>query len=186
MLSCLNALCRADVTSAATKIHPPHNVYCLLIVLLVVRLGLPTSSSQCITGGIIGVGLCEGIAKGVNWKLFGKQFASWVSTLFVVGLGVAAVFAQGIYSPSKVDGGLVLKYENALANSTSSMLNQFNSSLLAFKPAADAGALRTLSTAQWEQLNNTIEDIASSNKAITTVKDNTAGDQQSVCEILPK
>lgn len=58
------------------------------------RLGLPTSSSQCITGGIVGVGLMEGFSRGVNWKLFGKQFMSWVSTLFVVGLGVAAVFAQ--------------------------------------------------------------------------------------------
>ncbi len=34
--------------------------------------GLPTSSSQCITGGIVGVGLLEG-AKGVNFKVFGKQ-----------------------------------------------------------------------------------------------------------------
>ena len=58
------------------------------------RLGLPTSSSQCITGGIVGVGLCEGFTRGVNWRLFGKQFLSWVSTLFVVGLGVAAIFAQ--------------------------------------------------------------------------------------------
>eukprot|EP00775_Hariotina_reticulata_P012767 gene12767-12895_t len=145
-----------------------------LVILVASQLGLPTSSSQCITGGIIGVGLCEGIAKGVNWKMFGKQFASWVSTLFVVGLGVAAVFAQGIYSPSKVDGGLVLKYENALANSTSSMLTQFNTSLLAFKPAAEAGALRTLSPAKIEELNNTIEGIAKANSAITTVKDNTA------------
>lgn len=57
------------------------------------RLGLPTSSSQCITGGIMGVGLMEGFKQGVNWKLFGKQFASWVATLFVVCLGSAAIFA---------------------------------------------------------------------------------------------
>lgn len=42
----------------------------------------------------MGVGLMEGFKQGVNWKLFGKQFLSWVSTLFVVGLAVAAVFAQ--------------------------------------------------------------------------------------------
>lgn len=58
------------------------------------RLGLPTSSSQCIVGGIVGVGLLEGMGKGVNWKLFAKQFLSWVATLFVVGGTVAAVFAQ--------------------------------------------------------------------------------------------
>jgi phosphate/sulfate permease len=37
------------------------------------RLGLPTSSSQCITGGIVGVGMMDGWKSGVNWKLFGKQ-----------------------------------------------------------------------------------------------------------------
>lgn len=36
----------------------------------------------------------EGFQKGVNWKLFGKQFSSWVATLAVVGLAVAAIFAQ--------------------------------------------------------------------------------------------
>jgi sodium-dependent phosphate transporter len=78
-----------------------------LVILVASQLGLPTSSSQCITGGIVGVGLLEGIRGGVNWKLFAQQFASWVATLFVVGLGVAAVFAQGIYSPSKIDGDQV-------------------------------------------------------------------------------
>lgn len=42
----------------------------------------------------MGVGLMEGFKQGVNWKLFGKQFLSWVCTLFVVGLAVAAVFSQ--------------------------------------------------------------------------------------------
>jgi hypothetical protein len=36
----------------------------------------------------------EGIQKGVNWRMFAKQFLSWVSTLFVVGLATAAIFAQ--------------------------------------------------------------------------------------------
>lgn len=66
----------------------------LQMVPAVHRLGLPTSSSQCITGGIVGVGLMEGFQKGVNWRMFAKQFLSWVSTLFVVGLAVGAIFAQ--------------------------------------------------------------------------------------------
>lgn len=37
------------------------------------RLGLPTSSSQCVMGGIVGVGMMDGWKKGVNWKLFSKQ-----------------------------------------------------------------------------------------------------------------
>lgn len=57
------------------------------------RYGLPTSSSQCITGAIMGVGLMEG-AKGVNWIVFLRQFISWVCTLgLVMGL-TAALFAQ--------------------------------------------------------------------------------------------
>lgn len=53
------------------------------------------------TGGIIGVGLAEGIG-GVNWKFFARTFASWVSTLAVVGLATAALFAQvgGIGRPA--------------------------------------------------------------------------------------
>ena len=67
--------------------HTRHTSHC--------RYGLPVSSSQCITGAIVGVGLTEGRrGKGVNWRLFAMQFASWVMTLIVVGLGVAAVFAQ--------------------------------------------------------------------------------------------
>lgn len=72
-----------------------------LVILIASQFGLPTSSSQVITGGIIGVGMCEGIM-GVNWKFFVKQFATWMGTLLVVGLGSAAIFAQGVYSPSAV------------------------------------------------------------------------------------
>jgi phosphate/sulfate permease len=57
------------------------------------RYGLPTSSSQCITGAIVGVAVLEG-AKGVNWRIFGKQFISWVLTLVAVGGCVALIFAQ--------------------------------------------------------------------------------------------
>jgi sodium-dependent phosphate transporter len=45
----------------------------VLLFLYIFRLGLPTSSSQCITGGIVGVGMMDGWKNGVNWKLFGKQ-----------------------------------------------------------------------------------------------------------------
>ena len=72
-----------------------------LVILLASQYGLPTSSSQCITGGIVGVGLLEG-RKGVNWSLFGKIFLSWIATMFVMGVGTAAVFSQGIYAPCTV------------------------------------------------------------------------------------
>ena len=71
-----------------------------LVIMLASQYGLPTSSSQCITGGILGVGLSEGL-KGVNWKFFGQTVLSWVNTMFFIGLGVGAVFAQGIYAPHR-------------------------------------------------------------------------------------
>lgn len=145
-----------------------------LVILVASQLGLPTSSSQCITGGIVGVGLCEGIARGVNWKHFGKQFASWVATLFVVGLGVAAIFAQGIYTPSKIDGGQVLQYENSLAGINSGLYSGFNASLLAHQEASSAGALKTLPPTKWDELNATLSEAAAANAKFTATKGNTA------------
>lgn len=63
------------------------------VIMIAAQYGLPTSSSQCITGAIMGVGLLEG-AKGVNWIIFGRQFVSWVFTLFLVMGLTAALFAQ--------------------------------------------------------------------------------------------
>jgi sodium-dependent phosphate transporter len=74
-----------------------------LVLLVASQFGLPTSSSQAITGSIVGVGLLEGARKGVNWKLFAKQFVSWVATMVVCALGTAGLFAQGVYSPSKLE-----------------------------------------------------------------------------------
>lgn len=64
------------------------------IIMIGAQFALPTSSSQCITGAIVGIGIMEGL-HGVNWKVFGEQFASWVSTLVVIGLCTAALFSQG-------------------------------------------------------------------------------------------
>jgi solute carrier family 20 (sodium-dependent phosphate transporter) len=71
-----------------------------LVILISAQYGLPTSSSQCITGAIVGIGLMEGV-QGVNWRLFATTFASWICTMLVMGGGTAALFAQGIYAPHK-------------------------------------------------------------------------------------
>ena len=69
-----------------------------VVIMVASQYGLPTSSSQCITGGIIGVGMCEGMS-GVNWKYFFQTFSSWVMTMFVMGIGVGILFAQGHNAP---------------------------------------------------------------------------------------
>jgi sodium-dependent phosphate transporter len=69
-----------------------------VVIMVASQFGLPTSSSQCITGGIVGVGMVEGMG-GVNWKFFAKTFASWVATLFVMGVGTGLLFTQGHTAP---------------------------------------------------------------------------------------
>ncbi|WIA36374.1 hypothetical protein OEZ86_007690 [Tetradesmus obliquus] len=145
-----------------------------LVIMVASQLGLPTSSSQCITGGIVGVGMMDGWKSGVNWKLFGKQFISWVATLFICVLGTAALFAIGIYTPSKIDGGHVIAYENGLSNTTGTLLKGFNESLLSFEEASSARVLANLNPAQWQELNETVTSIAGDNRDVTATRGNTA------------
>eukprot|EP00611_Tribonema_gayanum_P006285 TRINITY_DN15595_c0_g1_i1.p1 TRINITY_DN15595_c0_g1~~TRINITY_DN15595_c0_g1_i1.p1 ORF type:complete len:561 (+),score=203.41 TRINITY_DN15595_c0_g1_i1:92-1684(+) len=72
-----------------------------MVIMVAAQYGLPTSSSQCITGGIMGVGVLEG-AKGLNWLYLFKQLLTWIGTLVVVGLFSAGLFAQAMYTPSKL------------------------------------------------------------------------------------
>jgi sodium-dependent phosphate transporter len=64
------------------------------------RYGLPISTTQTITGGLLAVGLTEGL-KGVNWRVVLKIFSGWVATLFIA-CGLAAMFtALGVNSPER-------------------------------------------------------------------------------------
>jgi hypothetical protein len=69
-------------------------------IMIAAQYGLPTSSSQCITGGIIGIALFEG-SKGINTRLLAGTALSWIFTMVVMGLGCALIFAQGGYSPTR-------------------------------------------------------------------------------------
>lgn len=57
-----------------------------ITVLLASRLGLPVSTTQCITGGIIGVALANWNVRCINWKQLGWIFLGWVLTLPIAGL----------------------------------------------------------------------------------------------------
>ena len=80
------------------KLSPTRGMCAELATALIIMIGaqytLPTSSSQCIVGAIVGIGVMEGLT-GVNWKQFIEQFASWVLTLLLIGVCTAAVFSQG-------------------------------------------------------------------------------------------
>jgi solute carrier family 20 (sodium-dependent phosphate transporter) len=74
-----------------------------MVIMIASQYGMPTSTSQAITGGIVGVALCEG-AGGLNWRFFAVQFGSWVGTVFVCAGVTALLFAQGVYAPSRATG----------------------------------------------------------------------------------
>lgn len=136
-----------------------------MVILVASQYGLPTSSSQCITGGIVGVGLLEGV-KGVNFKVFGKQLVSWVGTLFIMGFCTAALFSQAVFAPSITTGKVVLRYENAITGLTNNMNSQLNSTLLAFKPAVDAGVTKTLTQQNWADYNSSLNAAMKQIKAL--------------------
>ncbi|OAQ82538.1 hypothetical protein PCL_02581 [Purpureocillium lilacinum] len=57
-----------------------------ITVLIFSQYSLPVSTSMCITGATVGVGLCNGTLKAVNWKRVGLLVFSWVMTIPIAGL----------------------------------------------------------------------------------------------------
>lgn len=56
-----------------------------ITVLVFSQFRLPVSTSMCITGATVGVGLCNGSVKAVNWQRVGLLVLSWVLTIPVAG-----------------------------------------------------------------------------------------------------
>ncbi|KAK4225206.1 putative phosphate-repressible phosphate permease [Podospora fimiseda] len=57
-----------------------------ITVILATRLKLPVSTTQCITGATVGVGLCSGTWRTVNWRMVGWIYAGWIITLPMTGI----------------------------------------------------------------------------------------------------
>ncbi|PNH04464.1 Phosphate-repressible phosphate permease [Tetrabaena socialis] len=138
-----------------------------LVIMVASQYGLPTSSSQCITGGIVGLGMLEG-KTGVNWWFFLKTFCSWVATLVVVGVVSAALFAQGVYVPSIPGNRAIATYETQLITTGQSIAKDLNATLFAYQHAADAGALTRLDPAHWASLNASLSAYTSAGKTLLT------------------
>ncbi len=99
------------------------------VIMVAAQFGLPTSSSQCIIGGLVGVGLLEGM-KGVNWKFFAAQAVSWVVNLFLSMGIVAAIFSQGVYSPSIYEAKELNFYESNINYISKDLLKTCNTTLV--------------------------------------------------------
>ncbi|KAG0644182.1 phosphate transporter [Tuber brumale] len=55
-------------------------------VVLATRLALPISTTQCIVGATMGVALCNGDFKALNWRMVAWCYAGWILTLPVAGI----------------------------------------------------------------------------------------------------
>jgi sodium-dependent phosphate transporter len=73
-----------------------------LTVLTCSKLGLPVSTTHCITGATVGIGLCNGKLSAVNWKMLSWCFFSWILTLPVTGLLGGLLFSFAAYAPALV------------------------------------------------------------------------------------
>jgi PiT family inorganic phosphate transporter/sodium-dependent phosphate transporter len=69
-------------------------------VLLASRLGLPVSTTQCITGAVLGVALVNMDLRSINWKQLGKIFFGWVLTLPFAGLISGIIMGMSLNVPT--------------------------------------------------------------------------------------
>ncbi|KAF9873679.1 phosphate transporter [Colletotrichum karsti] len=70
-----------------------------ITVLLASRLGLPVSTTQCLTGSVVGVALMNLDAGAVNWRQVGFVFSGWFITLPCAGLIGGLLMAMSLNTP---------------------------------------------------------------------------------------
>ena len=70
-----------------------------ITVLLASRLGLPVSTTQCLTGATVGVALMNYSIKAVNWRQVAFIFMGWFITLPVAGLMSACLMLMALNAP---------------------------------------------------------------------------------------
>lgn len=138
-------VCRAMGTRMA-KLSPSRGFAAELatstIIMVCAQSGLPVSSSQCITGGIIGVGAAEG-ASGVNWRFFAYQFGGWIFTLLITASTTALLFVQGLVTPNSFQTRQLNYYEDGIAGMSIAMYDN----MLSVITTINATALPTITSA---------------------------------------
>ncbi|KAG9256592.1 phosphate transporter [Emericellopsis atlantica] len=69
-------------------------------VLMATRLKLPVSTTQCITGATVGVGLANGDWKCINPKLVGWIYLGWIITVPVTGIISGCIMGTILWAPN--------------------------------------------------------------------------------------
>lgn len=70
-----------------------------ITVLVFSQFKLPVSTSMCITGATVGVGLCNGKLRAVNWQRVGLLFFSWIMTIPIAGTLAGVTMALVLNAP---------------------------------------------------------------------------------------
>ncbi|KND94335.1 Phosphate-repressible phosphate permease pho-4 [Tolypocladium ophioglossoides CBS 100239] len=71
----------------------------VITVIMATRLELPVSTTQCITGAIVGVGLCNGDWRAINWRMVAWIYLGWFITVPTAGLISGILMGFITYSP---------------------------------------------------------------------------------------
>ncbi|ESZ97459.1 hypothetical protein SBOR_2148 [Sclerotinia borealis F-4128] len=72
-------------------LHSPSRGFCMelgsaITVVMATRLALPVSTTQCIVGATVGVGLVNADVKSINWRMVAWIYIGWFITLPVTGI----------------------------------------------------------------------------------------------------
>ncbi|KAK1760396.1 phosphate transporter [Echria macrotheca] len=68
-------------------------------IILATRLKLPVSTTQCITGATVGVGLCSGTWRTINWRMVAWIYMGWIITLPCTGIIAGCLMGVIINAP---------------------------------------------------------------------------------------
>lgn len=70
-----------------------------LTIVLASRLALPISTTQCIVGATMAVGLCNGHYKSINWRMIGWCYMGWLITLPITAIVSGVLTSIILYAP---------------------------------------------------------------------------------------
>ncbi|RYP69035.1 hypothetical protein DL770_008313 [Monosporascus sp. CRB-9-2] len=70
-----------------------------ITIIMATRLKLPVSTTQCITGAIVGVGLCNGDWRALNWRMIAWIYSGWLVTLPATGLISGCLMGIILHAP---------------------------------------------------------------------------------------
>lgn len=87
-------------------LHSPSRGFCMelgasITVILASQYGIPVSTTMCITGATIGVALCNGDIRTINWRQIAWIYLGWFATIIIVCTASACLLAIVINAPRK-------------------------------------------------------------------------------------